>query len=215
MDDNINGKIAKDRDTWMGMEKTLFEGLLKEPKYKEMYEQFRKVPSHELHSKAMELIEEIESGKLLDWEIYLKVEEITLLLAAIEDAQRENIKERYWDGKEEEKKTKNINYSDQIIKRIKEIPKDKRQEILKKNGKKNIMKLLALLTLAGGVNKGTRIRPEVGTAERDSQEERENGEDNLHEKWIDSFRENPTYQIGRTEEEKSGEKEEQSRGRDR
>ena len=214
MEDNVNGKVAQDRDAWMGMEKKLFEELLKNPKNKKMYEQLRKVSSHKLHSKAMKLIEEIESGKLLDWEIYLKVEEITLLLAAIEDAQRENVKERYWDGKEEEK-TQNINYSDQIIKRIKEIPEDKRQEILKKNGKKNIMKFLALLTLAGGVNKGTRIRPEVGTAERDSQEERGNGEDNLHEKWIDSFRENPTYQIGRTEEEKSGEKEEQSRGRDR
>ena len=135
MEDNVNGKVAQDRDAWMGMEKKLFEELLKNPKNKKMYEQLRKVSSHKLHSKAMKLIEEIESGKLLDWEIYLKVEEITLLLAAIEDAQRENVKERYWDGKEEEK-TQNINYSDQIIKRIKEIPEDKRQEILKKNGKK-------------------------------------------------------------------------------
>ena len=43
MDDNINGNIAKDRDAWMGMEKPLFEELLKNPKYKKMYEQFHKV----------------------------------------------------------------------------------------------------------------------------------------------------------------------------
>ena len=145
MDDNINGNIAKDRDTWMGMEKTLFEGLLKEPKYKEMYEQFRKVPSHELHSKAMELIEEIESGKLLDWEIYLKVEEITLLLAAIEDAQRENVKERVGSGEEIKAKTPNI--ADQIIQRIESLPKDKKyklKEIIKEYGKKNVASFFAV-----------------------------------------------------------------------
>ena len=145
MDDNINGNIAKDRDTWMGMEKTLVEGLLKDPKYKEMYEQFRKVPSHELHSKAMELIEEIESGKLLDWEIYLKVEEITLLLAAIEDAQRENVKERVGSGEEIKAKTPNI--ADQIIQRIESLPKDKKyklKEIIKEYGKKNVASFLAV-----------------------------------------------------------------------
>lgn len=147
MDDNINGNIAKDRDTWMGMEKTLFEGLLKDPKYKEMYEQFRKVPSHELHSKAMELMEEIESGKLLDWDIYLKVEEITLLFAAIEDAQRENEKEKIWDGNEERIRAKVQNATEQIIQRIENLPKDKLDklgEIIKKYGKKNVASFLAI-----------------------------------------------------------------------
>lgn len=144
MEDNVNGKVAQDRDAWMGMEKKLFEELLKNPKNKKMYEQLRKVSSHKLHSKAMKLIEEIESGKLLDWEIYLKVEEITLLLAAIEDAQRENVKERYWDGKEEEIRVKVQNATEQIIQRIENLPKDKLEEIIKKYGKKNVASFLAI-----------------------------------------------------------------------
>lgn len=144
MDDNVNGKVSQDRNAWMGMEKTLFEELLKDPKNKEKYEKLCKVSSHELHSKAMKLIEEIESGKLLDWEIYLKVEEITLLLAAIEDAQRENVKERIWDGDEEKIRAKVKNATEQIIQRIENLPKDKLEEIIKKYGKKNVASFLAV-----------------------------------------------------------------------
>ena len=130
MDDNINGNIAKDRDTWMGMEKTLVEGLLKDPKYKEMYEQFRKVPSHELHSKAMELIE---------------------------DAQRENVKERIWDGNEEEIRAKVQNATEQIIHRIENLPKDKLGEIIKKYGKKNVAYFLSVSALGKSAFKNNLI----------------------------------------------------------
>ena len=150
MDDNVNGKVSQDRDAWMGMEKTLFEELLKDTKNKEKYELLRKVSSHELHSKAMKLIEEIESGKLLDWEIYLKVEEITLLLAAIEDAQRENEKERIWDGDEEKIRAKVQKVIEQIIQKNERLPKDKLDklgEIIKKYGIKNVASFLAVSAL--------------------------------------------------------------------
>ncbi len=139
----------------------------------EKYEQLQKVSSHELHSKAIKLIEEIESGKLLDWEIYLKAEEITLLLAAIEDAQRENVKERIWDGKEEEIRVKVQNATEQIIQRIENLPKDKLEGIIKKYGKKNVAYFLAEFALR---KSGFKRKLITGLDEQEAEENNLNAE---------------------------------------
>ena len=173
MDDNVNGKVSQDRDVWMRMEKTLFEELLKDTKNKEKYELLRKVSSHELHSKAMKLIEEIESGKLLDWEIYLKVEEITLLLAAIEDAQRENEKERIWDGDEEKIRAKVQKVIEQIIQKNERLPKDKLDklgEIIKKYGIKNVASFLSVYALGKSGFRNNLIIKGNGPNEQEAEE---------------------------------------------
>lgn len=86
---NISGKIAKDRDIWLEQEKHLLKELMKNDENKKVKENREKDDAYKLYKEAIRLIEEIESGKLEDDEIKKKVEEITLLFAAIEDCQKE------------------------------------------------------------------------------------------------------------------------------
>ena len=93
-DNNINGKIAKDRDVWLNMEEHI---LGENPEYQKKVAEYNKRNAHVLYAEAIELIKEIESGKLEDEQIKKNVEEITILFAALTDSQRENVRERFRD----------------------------------------------------------------------------------------------------------------------
>ena len=65
-DNNINGKIAKDRDVWLNMEEHI---LGENPEYQKKVAEYNKLNAHVLYAEAIELIKEIESGKLEDEQI--------------------------------------------------------------------------------------------------------------------------------------------------
>jgi len=83
---NINGKIAEDREIWLKQERHLLNELIKKIENKRKVVNYNKyVKVDKLYNKAISLIEEIESGELEDDAIKKNVEEITLLFAAIKD----------------------------------------------------------------------------------------------------------------------------------
>ena len=144
---NISGKIAKDRDDWLRMENHLLEEMKKKrPKIKEIIEYLNhRFNAGTLYNGAIKTIEEIEKGEiqilnsetgkneiieLTEKQIYEKVELTTVIFAAIEDAEREHQKERDCVLK------KDINYYEQIKKRIDSMPKDKLHKILKERKEK-------------------------------------------------------------------------------
>lgn len=63
-ENNINGKIAFLRDTFLKAEKDYLEELIKEPKYKNFIEDLNKYNSKELSLEAVKRISAIESGKV-------------------------------------------------------------------------------------------------------------------------------------------------------
>ena len=93
-ENNINGKIAFLRDTFLKAEKDYLEELIKEPKYKNFIEDLNKYNSKELSLKAVKRISAIESGKVKEEDLEKVETEITLLLASIQDCVREKVKEK-------------------------------------------------------------------------------------------------------------------------
>ena len=80
---NINGKIAFLRDTFLKAENDYLEELIKEPKYKNFIEDLNKYNSKELSLEAVKRISAIESGKVKEEDLEKMETEITLLLASI------------------------------------------------------------------------------------------------------------------------------------
>ena len=93
-DNNINGKIAFLRDTFLNAEKEYLEELIKEPKYKDFIQYSNRYNSQYLSLEAMKRISDIETGKVKEKDLERVEKEITLLLASIQDCVREKVKER-------------------------------------------------------------------------------------------------------------------------
>lgn len=86
-ENNINGKIAFLRDTFLKAEKDYLEELIKEPKYKNFIENLNKYNSKELSLEAVK-------RKVKEEDLEKVETEITLLLASIQDCVREKVKEK-------------------------------------------------------------------------------------------------------------------------
>ena len=86
-ENNINGKIAFLRDTFLKAEKDYLEELIKEPKYKNFIEDLNKYNSKELSLEAVK-------RKVKEEDLEKVETEITLLLASIQDCVREKVKEK-------------------------------------------------------------------------------------------------------------------------
>ena len=95
---NLSGKIAQDRDNWMHMEGNLYDELTNNPENIKKITEYNKISAHILYDRVLDLINEIESGKLENEKIYENVEEITLLFVAMEDVQRKKVRERFRDS---------------------------------------------------------------------------------------------------------------------
>ncbi len=92
--DNINGKEALLRDTFLEAEKEYLEELIKRPIYKHFIEKISLNNAKDLYLQAIKRINDIETGRVKG-ENLVKVEtEITLLLASIQDCVRKKVKER-------------------------------------------------------------------------------------------------------------------------
>ena len=100
-ENNINGKIAFLRDTFLKAEKDYLEELIKKPKYKNFIEDLNKYNSKELSLEAVKRISAIESGKVKEEDLEKVETEITLLLASIQDCIREKVKEKIKEKDEE------------------------------------------------------------------------------------------------------------------
>ena len=86
-ENNINGKIAFLRDTFLKAEKDYLEELIKEPKYKNFIENLNKYNSKELSLEAVK-------RKVKEEDLEKVETEITLLLASIQECVREKVKEK-------------------------------------------------------------------------------------------------------------------------
>lgn len=91
---NIDGKIAFLRDTFLEAEKEYLEELMKQPKYKEFVENLNRYSSKDLSLEAIKKISDIETGRVKEKDLERVETEITLLLASIQDSVREKVKER-------------------------------------------------------------------------------------------------------------------------
>ncbi len=101
-ENNINGKIAFLRDTFLEAEKEYVEELIKQPKYKEFVENLNRYSSKDLSFEAIKKILDIETGRVKEKDLERVETEITLLLASIQDCVREKVKERVKESEEEE-----------------------------------------------------------------------------------------------------------------
>ena len=77
-ENNINGKIAFLRDTFLKAEKDYLEELIKEPKYKNFIEDLNKYNSKELSLEAVKRISAIESGKVKEEDLEREKEVICI-----------------------------------------------------------------------------------------------------------------------------------------
>lgn len=93
-ENNINGKIAFLRDTFLKAEKDYLEELIKEPKYKNFIEDLNKYNSKELSLEAVKRISAIESGKVKEEDLEKVETEITLLLAQFKIALEKKLKKK-------------------------------------------------------------------------------------------------------------------------
>lgn len=91
---NMNGKIAFLRDTFLEAEKLYLLELVKQPKYKKFIEDMNKYDSKQLSLEAVKRFSDIETGKVRNEDLERVETEITLLLASIQDCVREKVKER-------------------------------------------------------------------------------------------------------------------------
>lgn len=98
---NINGKIAFLRDTFLNAEKEYIEELMKQPKYKEFVENLNRYSSKDLSFEAVKKISDIETGRVKEKDLERVETEITLLLASIQDSVREKVKERVKESEED------------------------------------------------------------------------------------------------------------------
>lgn len=98
---NMNGKIAFLRDTFLEAEKSYLSELIKQPKYKQFIEDMNKYDSKQLSLEAVKRFRDIETGKVKNEDLERIETEITLLLASIQDCVRERIKERQIENDDE------------------------------------------------------------------------------------------------------------------
>lgn len=90
-DNNVNGKIAFLRDTFLDAEKEYLEELIKQPEYRDFIEHLNRHNSESLCLEAVKRITDIETGKVKEEDLESVETEITLLLASIQDLVRERI----------------------------------------------------------------------------------------------------------------------------
>ena len=93
-DNNINGKVAFLRDTFLNAEKEYLEELKKQPKYKDLIQHLNRYSSKSLSLEATKRISDIETGRVKEEDLERVETEITLLLASIQDCVREKMKEK-------------------------------------------------------------------------------------------------------------------------
>ena len=93
-DNNINGRVAFFRDTFLNAEKEYLEELIKEPKYKDFIQHLNRYSSKDLSLEAIKRVSDIETGKVKEEDLGRIETEITLLLASIQDCVREKVKEK-------------------------------------------------------------------------------------------------------------------------
>ena len=93
-DNNINGKVAFLRDTFLDAEKEYLEELIKQPKYKAFIEHLNRCSSKDLSLEAVKRVSDIETGRVKEEDLERTETEIALLLASIQDCVRERVKER-------------------------------------------------------------------------------------------------------------------------
>ena len=91
---NINGKIAFFRDTFLNAEKQYLGELVKQPKYQKFVKDLNKHSSKELLLEAIKRVSDIETVRVKEENLERVETEITLLLAAIQDCVREKIRDR-------------------------------------------------------------------------------------------------------------------------
>ena len=100
-DNNINGRVAFFRDTFLNAEKEYLEELIKEPKYKDFIQHLNRYSSKDLSLEAIKRVSDIETGKVKEEDLGRIETEITLLLASIQDCVRERVKERLQEREED------------------------------------------------------------------------------------------------------------------
>ena len=100
-DNNINGKVAFLRDTFLDAEKEYLEELIKQPKYKDFIEHLNRYSSKDLSLEAIKRVSDIETGKVKEEDLERVETEITLILASIQDWVRVRVKDRLQERKEE------------------------------------------------------------------------------------------------------------------
>lgn len=88
-DNNIDGKIANLRDTFLEAEREYFNELMKKGKWKRYVEALNKLDARKLAEYAINRIDCIENGKVKEKDLESVETEITLILAAIQDCARE------------------------------------------------------------------------------------------------------------------------------
>ena len=93
-DDNINGKEALLRDTFLEAEKEYLEELIKRPMYKDFIENLSLNSAKGLYLEAIKRINDIETCRVKEEDLVRVETEITLLLASIQDCVRKRVKER-------------------------------------------------------------------------------------------------------------------------
>ena len=94
---NISGKFAFFRDTFLNAEKDYLKELKKDPRNIKLIEKLNRLDPKTLCTQALKRIEDIETGKIKEEDLEKVEAEITLILAAIEDYVRERIRERHID----------------------------------------------------------------------------------------------------------------------
>lgn len=91
---NVSGTAAHIRDVFLDAEKDYLEKLKTYPEVKDLIESLNKKSGTELAKIALEKIEAVEYGQVGEDQIDKTEFEITVLLAAIQDIQRERTLER-------------------------------------------------------------------------------------------------------------------------
>ena len=88
-DNNLDGKIAYLRDTFLKAQKEYLDELMKQSEWKKYVEALNKLDAKKLAVFALRRIESIENGEVKEEDLESVETEITLVLAAIQDCARE------------------------------------------------------------------------------------------------------------------------------
>ena len=91
---NINGKIAFLRDTYLDAEKDYLAELKQDPKFVDLLLKLKKCKPQALYDQAIKWISEIEEGKVAEKNLDRYEAQIALFLDAIDDLQRDTNRER-------------------------------------------------------------------------------------------------------------------------
>lgn len=92
---NTDGNVAFIRDTFLGsIDPAYLENILNNPKYQSMITYYKKLPPNKLFNEAIKIFELFETNQIPDENLESQELELILLLSAIEDLDRENIRER-------------------------------------------------------------------------------------------------------------------------